>query len=138
MNFLFSRNGGIMRKNMMTEWIKYPHIPNLITMSKPRVLLGKKLYWTFKEDYHCMSLWVNEHNQNIIASHGLAVAKDDLQTLVKSTPEYEKICSLITQEPELQVFYEACKKGRSITGACEYDRNKLKSGNNRRIYKVRR
>jgi len=104
---------------------KYPHIPNLLTMKpSPRLLLGRKLFWTIKEDGSCIAIWKDKDIIQI-SSRNLKIASEDLQNLVKSTEDYKKVLELLKENPNFIVFVEACRKGRSITGITTYDRNIL-------------
>ena len=105
------------------EFIKYPHIPNLETMHNPnaRILLGKTLYWTKKYDGSCLSFWLNKNKEIQISSRNMSVAAPDLQEPAKQTAEYPKIVQLIKDYPNLIVYAELCRKGRSVTGVELYD-----------------
>jgi len=105
------------------KFIKYPHIPNLETMKpNPRILLGKILWWTEKFDGSCMALWM-KNNQPHLSSRNMKIASEDLQNFVKSTEEYPKLLSLLNDNPEYIIYFEACRKGRSVTGIDFYDKN---------------
>ena len=113
-------------------WNRYPRIPNLQTMRHPnaRVLLGKRLFWTYKRDGSNIAIWfLKKHKRSKqviqISSRNMLDASQDLQTLVKTTEEYPKILKLLEENPQFRVYVEACRKGRSVTGAELYDRNFL-------------
>lgn len=104
---------------------KYPHIPNLITMKPtPRILLGQRLCWTEKKDGSCIAIWKGKRKVHI-GSHNLEKASSDLVALVKGTEEYEKVLKILEDNPELVIYVEACRKGRSITGIEVYDKDFL-------------
>jgi len=123
---------------------KYPKIPHLENLRPtPRILLGRKLYWTFKEDGSNLCFWVKENVPKDeadftillqgkptpckiqISSRNLEQASKDLVSLAKSTQEYSKIAGWLRVEPWLLIYAEACRKGRSVTGVKTYDRNQL-------------
>jgi len=105
---------------------KYPHIPNLITMKPtPRILLCQRLYWTEKKDGSCIAIWKGEKGEIHIGSHNLEEASSDLVALVQRTEEYEKVLKMLEDVPELVIYVEACRKGRSVTGIEIYDRDFL-------------
>jgi len=124
-----------------SEWSKYPRIPHLQTMRSPnaRVLLGKKLCWTFKRDGSNITIWVmkrvststsreiNGVSGNVIqiSSRNMLDASSDLKDLVKHTEEYPKILKLLDEHPQFRVYVEACREGRSVTGAEHYDHDFL-------------
>ena len=90
----------------------------------PRLLLGKILYWTEKEDGSNIAIW-KDNNDIRISSRNLLKASPELQTLVKETEEYPKVIKLLEDNPNYVIYTEACRKGRSITGIKEYKKNVL-------------
>jgi len=110
----------------MGSWkYKYPQIPNLLNMNPtPRVLLGQKLFWTYKRDGSNICIWL-EDGEVKISSRKMKEASDDLKVLVKRTEEYKKIIELLKEEPTFIVYVEACAKGRSVTGTELYDKDFL-------------
>jgi len=104
---------------------QYPHIPNLLTMKPtPRLLLGRKLYWTEKEDGSCIAVW-KENDKLYISSRNQIEASSDLQNLVKRTVDFPQVLELLEENPTFVVYVEGCRKGRSITGIKVYDRDIL-------------
>jgi len=103
-------------------WIKYPSIPRVV--NEARTLVRKNLWWTLKEDGSNISIW-NNSKDIAISSRNLKTASTDLVSLVKSTSEYEKVINLIHDFPKFQCFTEACREGRSITGAKLYKKPSL-------------
>jgi len=68
----------------------------------------------------------NAERGNIrVSSRNLEVASSDLQALVTRTEEFGKIVSLLKENPTFVIYVEACRKGRSVTGAEEYDKDQL-------------
>jgi hypothetical protein len=105
---------------------RYPHIPLLISMKpSPRILLGQKLFWTYKRDGSCIALWLDKKSKIRISSRNLETASIDLQTLVKKCEDYPKIIELLKENPQFIIYVEACRKGRSVTGIENYERNIL-------------
>jgi hypothetical protein len=119
----------------MTEFLyRYPHISLLLSMRpSPRVLLGRRLFWTEKEDGSCMALYWTTKKRFIrrskielqISSHNQFEAAQDLRNLVLRTEDCHKIIKLLEDNPQYVVYCEACKKGRSVTGVKVYDRDTL-------------
>jgi len=103
---------------------RYDHISNLDSNIQFRQLLGRKIFWTHKEDGSNIEIYL-KGNEPVVSSRNLEVASNDLVTLVKNTEEYPKILELLVENPSFGVYVEACRKGRSITGACVYDKDKL-------------
>jgi len=117
----------------MTDYeYKYPHIPLLLSMKPtPRVLLGRRLFWTEKEDGSCMTICVTtsyKKGESItiqISSRNQIDASSDLKNLVLRCEEYPKIVKFLEENPQFVVYVEACKKGRSVTGVKVYEREIL-------------
>jgi hypothetical protein len=110
----------------MNEFKRYPHIPLLLsTKPSPRILLGQRLFWTEKKDGSCISLWLNKNGKIIISSHNQENASADLQQLVRNSEDFPKIVELAKENPQFIIYFEACRKGRSITGIENYERNIL-------------
>jgi hypothetical protein len=111
----------------------YPHIC-LLSGMKPnkRVFLGKRIFWTEKEDGECVALWWNK-NQYIpnsdpfiqISSRNMEDAAQDIKSRVMATDEYSKLEQLLKENPLFVVYVEECKKGRSVTGIKQYDKTQL-------------
>jgi len=106
---------------------KYPHIPLLVTMRPtPRILLGRRLFWTEKKDGECVTIWLREKDNKVcIASRNQEDANQDIKHRVTTSEDYPKVLKLLEQHPQFVCYVEECKKGRSITGAEEYDRTYL-------------
>lgn len=103
----------------------YPEISNLLNMKPtPRILLGQKLFWTYKMDGSNICIWL-EDGEVKISSRRMKEASDDLKALVKRTEEYKKIIELLRENPFFIVYVEACKKGRSVTKIELYERDTL-------------
>jgi len=110
----------------MNEFKRYPHIPLLLsTKPSPRILLGQRLFWTEKKDGSCISLWLNKNGKIIVSSHNQENASADLQQLVRNSEDFPKIVELLKENPQFIIYFEACRKGRSITGIENYERNIL-------------
>jgi hypothetical protein len=130
-------------KKKEVGWIRYPHIPLLITSSKTRrMLLGKRLFWTIKEDGENVTIWLKKKKRgesslydcmvgfpkNVqvgISSHNQEVAASDITARVQRTKEYSEVLELIKENPTYRVIVEECRKGRSVTGIKIYDREQL-------------
>lgn len=112
---------------MNTKFEKYPHIPLLLSMRpSPRILLGKHLLWTIKEDGENVTIWLKgKKNSPAISSRNLEKASQDITDRVKKTNEYKEILKLLKENPNWRIVTESCKKGRSVTGIKTYDRNQL-------------
>lgn len=120
------------KKEKEIAWVRYQHIPILITNARlQRELLGKRLQWTIKEDGECVMIWqrkrkhIKRLTEVVISSHNQEIAADDIQTKVKACPEYLKILELIKANPTFRVIAEECRKGRSVTSVKTYDRDIL-------------
>jgi len=135
----------------MSDW-QYPHIPLLLNV-KPnlRILLGQKLFWTEKKDGSCMAIWLEEIpwkkvinvkqftgekgvNNWLIGDKVFALhisskhkidAKSDLDALVRRTEEFPKVLELLHENPQFIIYFEACRKGRGVTGTELYERDCL-------------
>jgi len=109
------------------EFRKYPHIDNLETLKAYEIknFLNRTTYWEIKEDGSNLGFWIDDKGKNRISSRKLENASIDLVNSAKSSEEYEKIFSLLKENPFLIVYAELCRKGRSITGIKTYDRTKL-------------
>jgi len=103
----------------------------------PRILLGRRLFWTEKRDGSNIAIWLKDvttpyqevlrlKDERVqISSRNNEVAASDFQALVKRTAEYEKIENLLIENPQFVCYVEACRKGRSITGAELFDHEQL-------------
>lgn len=115
----------------MGSWeFRYPHISHLLSLKpSPRILLGKRLHWTQKEDGKCVTIWknmkVNGEEFIQISSRNLIDAQSDIVNEVKSSEDYIKILELLEECPQFVVYVENCVKGRSVTGVKTYDRGYL-------------
>jgi len=102
---------------------QYPHIANLLTLyPTPRILLGKRLSWTEKRDGSCIVIR-REEDGYIISSKNQEEASEDLVSLVHRTEEFDKVIGMLEDNPQYVIYVEACRKGRSVTGAELYDRD---------------
>lgn len=113
----------------MSGWkFKYPHIPLLLSVRPtPRILLGKRLHWTMKEDGECVSVWENQNVYNKkkfiqISSRNLLEAKSDIVSRTQGSEDYPKVLNLLEQHPQFICYVEECQKGRCVTGVKTYDR----------------
>jgi hypothetical protein len=107
---------------------RYQHIPILEGMKPtPRILLGKTLLWTIKEDGECITLWLKgkKRKSPAISSRNMESASSDIQTRVKGTQEYPILLQLLKDNPHYRIVVEECRKGRSVTGIKTYDRDQL-------------
>jgi len=122
---------------------RYPHIALLTSNAKlRRMLLGKRLMWTIKEDGENVTIWLKKKKRGesslytglidlpkgtkiVVSSHNQENAAPDIITKVQGTPEYQKVLELINENPTFRVVVEECRKGRSITGIKTYDRDML-------------
>lgn len=109
------------------SWVRYPHIPILEGNSKVRrMLLGKRLAWTIKEDGQNVTIWTRrkkyckKKTEIVISSHNLEIASVDIQNAVKQRPQYPTILKLLEEFPSYRVICEECAKGVSITGIKTY------------------
>lgn len=104
---------------------QYPRIQNLEMLKPtPRILLGRRLLWTEKKDGSNISIWF-KNDKVQISSRNLEQASQDLVTLVKNSEDYPNVLDLLTENPQFVLYVEACRKGRSVTGAELYDRDYL-------------
>lgn len=123
-----------------------PNFPNL--RPTPRLLLGKRLFWTHKEDGECIAIWLEEIpwkkkldikqftgekgadnwliGDNVYALHisskGRIDAKSDIVKRVESSEDYPKVLELLHENPQFVCYVEECQKGLSITRVKKYDR----------------
>jgi len=131
---------------------RYPHIPLLLSLRpSPRLLLGKRLFWTEKRDGQNVAIWFEElewkkkmsiedfkgekGGDNFliddkvfnlrISSRDKEIAASDIQARVRGTEEFPKIINLLCENPQFVVYIESCKKGRSVTGIELYEKNFL-------------
>jgi hypothetical protein len=117
---------GTKKRQKQVPWQRYPSIGIMTSSSKlRRMLLGKQLYWTIKEDGENVCIWrkKNPHKAGydyVISSRNQEVAAPDLQARVKASPEYHAIMGLIWDNPTFRVYVEECKKGMSITRIKKY------------------
>jgi hypothetical protein len=106
---------------------RYPHIPLLTSNAKlRRMLLGKRLLWTIKEDGENVTIWLKKQYRKkmdiIISSHNQEVASPEIAQRTKSTEDFPKILKLIETNPTFRVIVEECRKGQSVTGIKTYPR----------------
>jgi hypothetical protein len=112
-------------------WQRYPHIDLLTSNSKlRRMLLGKYLTWTIKEDGENVTIWRKKkpHTRGYeiaISSHNQEQAATDMQLRVKSFPQYATVLRMIEDNPTYRVIVEECRKGSSITQIKQYSENIL-------------
>jgi hypothetical protein len=132
-------------KRKVVKFERYPHIPILSGGRIARSLLGKRLFWLYKEDGECVTVWFKKHTAAsksdrvivdnrvkpvakwdvMIASRNQEVASKDIQYRVMHTEEYSKLVEMIVDNPMFRVVVEECRKGRSVTGIKTYDRDQL-------------
>lgn len=83
----------------MVCWKKYVDLEPLRRLQyEGRELLGQKVYFTEKRDGENVSLWLNEKGEVIISSRRLPVASSDIQSRMRSTPEYERVIELLNDD----------------------------------------
>jgi len=112
-------------ENKMGWKYQYVHIPNLETMRPtPRVLLGRILFWTEKKDGECVAIW-DKAGKVQISSKNQEQANSDIVNKVQRSEDYPKVLRLLKENPQYVLYVEECVKGRSVTGAEEYDRDYL-------------
>jgi hypothetical protein len=122
---------GTKKRQKQVPWIRYPHIDLLTSNSKlRRMLLGKQLYWTIKEDGENVTIWKKKRPHRagfdiVVSSHNQEQAAPDMQARVKSFPEYITILGLIHDNPTYRVIVEECRKGTSITRIKKYEKDTL-------------
>jgi hypothetical protein len=114
-------------KSKELSWIHYPHIPNLEGSGKlRRLLLGKHLTWTIKEDGQNVTIWTRtkkyckRKQELVISSHNQEIASTDIQNRVRNSPQYETLLKLLKEFPTYRIVCEQCAKGKSITGIKTY------------------
>jgi len=106
------------------KW-KYPEIPNLDVMRPtPRILLGKKLYWTEKRDGSNIAIYY-DNGELFISSRHQKVAAPDIIKKVKATEEYPKVLELLKDNPSYIIYVEALLEGRSPTRIELHEKNEL-------------
>jgi hypothetical protein len=91
----------------------------------PRILLGQRLFWTEKKDGSCITIWLNKNSKIMVSSRNQENASADLQTLVRNCEDFPKVVELLKENPQFIIYVEACRKGRSVTGIENYERNIL-------------
>lgn len=121
-----------MNKPKEQSWIRYPHIPNLEGSGRlRRLLLGKHLTWTIKEDGQNITIWMRtkkyckRKQEQIISSHNQEIASVDIQNSVRKSPQYESILKMLKDFPTYRIICEQCAKGPSITGIKSYNEDTL-------------
>jgi len=111
-------------RKKQVPWQHYPSIGIMTRSSKlRRMLLGKQLYWTIKEDGENVTIWkrkvphTRKQFEYVISSHNQEIAAMDIQVRVRKDclKYYEKILALIDDNPTFRVSVEECKKGLSVT-----------------------
>ena len=119
-------------KKSEDTFIRYPHIPNLEGSGKlRRLLLGKCLTWTIKEDGQNVTIWMRtkkyckKKQEIVISSHNKEVSAPDIETNVRKCPQYETVLKLIKDFPMYRIVSEYCAKGASITGIKTYTEDEL-------------
>ncbi len=107
----------------------YPHIPILTTSARvKRGLLGKRLFWTIKEDGENVTVWLRikphcrKSTETIISSHNQEIAAPDITGKVMATPEFPKVMEVLKDNPTYRVVVEECRKGMSVTRVKIYPR----------------
>jgi hypothetical protein len=101
---------------------KYQHIPHLETMRPtPRILLGKLLTWTIKEDGENVTVW-NKKKKLHLSSHNMEDASDDIKLRCMNAEDWHKVLEIMAENPTYRLILEECRKGRSVTGVKVYDR----------------
>jgi len=132
-------------KRKVVKFERYPHISILNSSKLCRMLLGKRLFWTIKEDGECVTIWLKKHTAAskstnvilmlqgknyvkydiIISSRNQEIASQDIQNRVRETDEYSKIVYMLSDNPMFRIVCEECRKGRSVTGIKTYNRDQL-------------
>ena len=118
----------VKKKKKVAKFDRFPHIPNLSGGRLCRSLLGKRLFWTIKEDGECVSVWTNIVRKKEvihIASRNQENASTDIKARTMNTEEFPKVLQMIRDNPLFRVVVEECRKGRSVTGIKTYDRDQL-------------
>jgi hypothetical protein len=138
--FYTTHDTGSIMKTIKAVWEHYPHIPILTTNARvKRSLLGKRLFWTIKEDGENVTIWLRKKKyaknssslytglvdfpkgfEIIVSSHNQEIASADITARTQSCPEYQKILKLIRDNPSYRVVSEECRKGNSITNIKVY------------------
>lgn len=123
------------RKKKELPWEHYPHIAILTTNARlRRSLLGLRLQWTIKEDGQLVTIWFRKHKYSkipttdiIISSHNQEIAAKDItaRVTINCKEDYDKIISLIADNPTFRVDCEECAKGYSVTGIKQYTKDTL-------------
>jgi len=113
-------------------WEHYPHIPILTTSARlKRSLLGKRLFWTIKEDGENVTVWLRikphcrKSTETIISSHNQEKAAPDITSKVMATPEFPKVMEVLKDNPTYRIVVEECRKGMSVTRVKVYPRAML-------------
>lgn len=112
---------------------EYPHISLLHGMRpNKRILLGKHIFWTEKEDGECVAIWMNKNKYKPrsrrfvqISSRKMLDAAPDIKSKVEATEEFPKIKELLKDNPLYVVYVEECRKGLSVTRIKKYEKTQL-------------
>ena len=98
-------------------WRKYTDLePARKLRHEGRELLGEHIIYTVKRDGENVSLWLNEDREVMISSHRQEVADGSIQSRMKATPEYAKVCDLLKDEYSGDIIiYGELLKGVSPT-----------------------
>lgn len=80
-------------------WKKYSDLePVKRLRNEGRELLGQKVLLTEKRDGENVSLWLDEDKNVHISSRRQEEADEDIQSRMRGTPEYPKVCDLLNDE----------------------------------------
>ena len=98
-------------------WHKYTDLERHNQLrNEGRELLGEHIIYTVKRDGENVSLWLNEDKEVIISSRRQETADDNIQSRMRATPEYTKVCDLLKDEYQGNiVVYGELLKGISPT-----------------------
>jgi len=99
------------------EWHKYTDLERHDQLrNEGREILGEHVIYTVKRDGENVSLWLNDEKEVIISSRRQETADGSIQSRMKATPEYEKVCDLLNDEYQGNiVVYGELLKGVSPT-----------------------
>jgi len=83
----------------MTRWRKYYDLEPIRRLrNQGRELIGQLLHLTEKRDGENVSIWLDDSGVVRISSRNLEQASNDIQTRLKSTPEFSKAVELLRDE----------------------------------------
>lgn len=80
-------------------WNKYTDLERHQQLrNEGRELLGEHIIYTVKRDGENVALWLDENKEVRISSRRQEEADSNIQSRMKSTPEYERVCDLLKDE----------------------------------------